>query len=83
MKYGVMLNDGKCKSSLLKIMGKYTATVILSEGRYHQIKRMFGCYGAKVVKLHRIGIGNLKLPSDLKNGECRELAEEELKNIQE
>lgn len=77
-KRGIKLNDGECKTAKLEIIGQYTGIVILTEGRYHQIKRMFGCYGAKVVNLHRIAMGNLRLPEDLKEGESRELSKEEL-----
>lgn len=80
---GVELNDGVCKAAKLVITGEKTAEVTLSEGRYHQIKRMFGCYGAKVVELHRIAMGNLYLPNDLPEGDCRELTEEELKLLQQ
>ena len=80
-KRGVILNDGECKTANLEITGTNTAIVTLTEGRYHQIKRMFGCYGAKVVELQRIGMGNFKLPNDLKLGECREITENELKKI--
>lgn len=80
-KNGVDLNDGKCKTAELKKTGENTCIVILTEGRYHQIKRMFGCFGAKVVELHRISMGNLELPDDLKLGECRELTNEELEKI--
>ena len=80
-KRGVILNDGECKTANLEITGTNTAVVTLTEGRYHQIKRMFGCYGAKVVELQRIGMGNFKLPNDLKIGECREITENELKKI--
>ena len=80
---GVNLNDGVCKTALMEITGEYTARVTLTEGRYHQIKRMFGCFGGKVVELERIKMGNLELPSDLKLGECRELTENELKLLQE
>lgn len=80
---GIHLNDGECKSAKLEITGSNTGVVTLVEGRYHQIKRMFGCYKAKVIELHRIGMGNLRLPLDLKIGECRELTEEELKMLKE
>ena len=80
---GVELNDGVCKEAGLEIVGEYAARVTLKEGRYHQIKRMFGCYGAKVVELHRLAMGNLHLPDDLAVGECRELTEEELKLLQQ
>lgn len=77
-KKGISLNDGVCKSANMEIIGEYTSIVTLTEGRYHQIKRMFGCFGAKVVKLNRIAMGNLYLPKDLKLGESRELTKEEL-----
>ena len=79
---GVELNDGVCKDAKLTILGEKTAEVTLREGRYHQIKRMFGCYGAKVVELHRIAMGELFLPDDLPEGECRELTEEDLIRLQ-
>jgi 16S rRNA pseudouridine516 synthase len=44
---------------------------------------MFGCYGAKVVELNRICMGNLYLPKELKLGEIKEATQEELKRIQE
>ncbi len=80
---GVELSDGVCKAAEMAITGQKTARVTLSEGRYHQIKRMFGCFGAKVVSLHRVAMGNLTLPADLAPGECRELTESELCLLQE
>lgn len=82
-KEGVELNDGICKEAALDITGEKTCFVTLKEGRYHQIKRMFGCFGAKVVELHRVAMGNLSLPDDLAEGRCRELTEEELKLLQQ
>lgn len=78
---GVNLSDGECKSAILKITGKNTGVVTLTEGRYHQIKRMFGCYKAKVIELERIALGNFYLPSDLKQGDYREFTKEELEKI--
>lgn len=77
-KKGIILNDGECKPANLKITGPNTGIVTLIEGRYHQIKRMFGCHNAKVIELNRIAMGNLYLPKDLKLGEIRELKVEEL-----
>ena len=82
-KEGIKLNDGECKSAELEITGEYTGKVTIIEGRYHQIKRMFGCYGAKVIELNRIGMGNLYLPKELKLGEVKEATEEELQKMQE
>lgn len=80
---GVMLNDGVCKAADLIKTGEKTAEVTLREGRYHQIKRMFGCFGAEVVELKHFGMGKLVLPEDLAEGECREMSEEELALLQE
>ena len=80
---GIELNDGVCKEGLIEITGEYTCKVTIIEGRYHQIKRMFGCFSAKVIELHRICMGNLFLPENLKEGECRELTEKELMLLQE
>ncbi len=80
---GVELNDGVCQEAKLEITGSHTGIVTLREGRYHQIKRMFGCFGGKVVRLHRLAMGNLFLPENLPEGECRELTEDELKLLQQ
>lgn len=80
---GVELNDGVCKPAGLIITGEKSGIVTLKEGRYHQIKRMFGCYGGKVVQLHRLAMGNLHLPSDLLEGQCRQLTDDELKQLQQ
>ena len=82
-KDGIDLKDGECKSAILEITGEFTGNVTIIEGRYHQIKRMFGCYGAKVIELNRICMGNLYLPKDLALGEIREATPEELIKIQE
>lgn len=79
---GVKLNDGECKSALLEKVDTNKCLVTLTEGRYHQIKRMFGCYKAKVIELKRICMGELYLPSDLGVGEVREVSDEELLKIQ-
>ena len=69
------------KYILTIVEDKNTALITITEGKYHQIKRMFGCFGAKVVKLHRISMGGLQLPSDLEEGQCRELTKEELEKV--
>ena len=79
---GVKLSDGECKTAKLEIIGEYRAKVTLTEGRYHQIKRMFGCFGAKVVELNRICMGNLFIPDDLKLGKAREATKQELWDLE-
>ncbi|QQP27901.1 pseudouridine synthase [Lactobacillus ultunensis] len=51
----------------------------ISEGKYHQIKRMFGAVGMKVVELERISMGKLKLPNNLKRGQYIEIDVDEIK----
>ena len=81
-KDGVKLNDGECKSALLEKVDTNKCLVTLTEGRYHQIKRIFGCYKAKVLELKRICMGELCLPTNLAVGEVREVSDEELIKIQ-
>ncbi len=56
--------------------------VKISEGRYHQVKRMFAACGLYVATLHRTAIGGLQLPESLKPGECVRLTSDELQLIQ-
>lgn len=55
--------------------------VLLHQGVYHQIKRMFGVYGAGVNELHRAAIGGVPLDPALKPGEWRELTADELEKL--
>ncbi len=80
-KQGIVLKDHVCCPATIVVEDKNTALITITEGKYHQIKRMFGCFGAKVVNLHRISMGGLQLPKDLREGECRELAAEELEKV--
>lgn len=50
----------------------------ITEGKFHQVKRMFQAVGKEVVYLKRLSMGSLTLPPDLKPGEYRALTEEEL-----
>ena len=80
-KQGIVLKDHVCCPATIIVEDKNTALITITEGKYHQIKRMFGCFGAKVVRLHRISMGGLQLPSDLEEGQCRELTKEELEKV--
>ncbi|MGN1318973.1 MAG: pseudouridine synthase [Lachnospirales bacterium] len=78
---GIVLSDFVCKRAKLIIKGENEATVIISEGKYHQVKRMFLSLGCKVVKLKRIAFGEIKLDFNLKEGQCRMLNETEMEYI--
>lgn len=60
-----------------------TTSILLTitEGRFHQVKRMFQAVGKQVLYLKRISMGNLTLDPNLKPGEFRELAEDEVVNL--
>lgn len=62
----------------LDIISETVAQVTLIEGRYHQIKRMFGRFDNKVLELHRLSIGEFTLDKDLLPGQCRELNASEI-----
>ena len=57
------------------------AEVVLRQGLYHQVKRMFKKHGITVVELKRTKMGNLPLDKTLKSGESRYIGENELKSI--
>lgn len=63
----------------LKLIDSYTAEVFLIEGRYHQIKRMFGRFQNEVLSLHRCAIGNIQLDAALAPGASRRLTLNEIK----
>lgn len=65
----------------LEILDDYNVNLTISEGRYHQVKRMFAALGNKVVALHRWRIGDVVLDENLNEGEFRPLTEDEVKNF--
>jgi 16S rRNA pseudouridine516 synthase len=57
----------------LEILSTYQAKVVLTEGKYHQIKRMFGRFRNPVVALHRYAIGHFEMDQSLAEGESKRL----------
>ena len=83
---GVLLENGElCKSAKLEIVkvleDRTNVFVEISEGKFHQIKKMFAATGKKVLYLKRVGFGGLTLDEKLAEGEVRELTESEFKSI--
>ncbi len=74
--------DITTRPARLEILEERLARVTLVEGRYHQIKRMFGRFRNPVLSLHRTAIGNLPLDPALAPGQSRELTPVELTGIQ-
>lgn len=82
-KKGVRLDDGYvCLPATLSILDPHRATVAITEGKYHQIKRMFEAYDYQVTELARIRIDFLTL-GDLKIGSYRELTPKEVARLKE
>ncbi|PCJ37889.1 MAG: 16S rRNA pseudouridine(516) synthase [Cellvibrionales bacterium] len=69
------------RPAALNIISSHICEVSLTEGRYHQIKRMFGQFQNKVLELHRLSVGNLSLDRHLLPGQSRELSKIEINTI--
>ena len=81
---GITLGDGtELAPARLEISSDdgTEAVVTISEGKYHQVKRMVASRGKKVVYLQRLSIGGLQLDPALSEGEYRELSNEEIQMI--
>ena len=82
---GVDIGEKKLtKPAELKILVNDTISEIeltISEGKFHQVKRMFEAVNKKVVYLKRISMGSLSLDEDLKPGEYRSLTENEIETL--
>lgn len=83
---GITLADGttlkEAKVEIIEDCEHPIVKIMICEGKYHQVKRMFAAAGNKVIALHRSKMGELELDSALKPGECREIVLDELKLIE-
>jgi 16S rRNA pseudouridine516 synthase len=77
---GITLADGyECKSAKLTLNEERTGGIItLTEGKYHQIKRMLGALDNRVTFLERVSFAKIRLDRNLGRGEYRYLTEEEI-----
>ena len=85
-KDGIVFLDGTvCKPAQLEILSSSPslsrATITISEGKFHQVKKMFLSVGVKVTALKRVQFGDFLLDPDLAEGQYRLLNQEELKII--
>ena len=76
---GLQLENEKtpCLPASLEVLSEREAVLTITEGRYHQVRRMFAAVGNHVVALHRLSIGGLVLPHDLPPGDFRLLSADE------
>lgn len=70
-------DDTLTRPAVLVQKGETTWLLTITEGRYHQVKRMFEAAGSKVARLKRLRMGTLELDEKLHPGEYRELTEKE------
>jgi len=83
-KKGIKIDDYITKPAIFENLGNNEAYITISEGKFHQIKRMMEYVGCEVTYLERIEFGGIKLDNSLKRGEFRPLSKEEidiLKNV--
>lgn len=83
---GIILNDGyRCMPAKLRIImsncDKNEVEVIIHEGKFHQVKRMFESVGKKVLYLKRVRFGAIYLDQNIKEGSYRELSQDEIKKL--
>ena len=80
---GVVLDDDPkpVRAAACTLTGEHTLSLTLTEGKYHQVKRMLAAVGNRVEGLHRSRIGGLALPADLAPGQWRWLTAEELERL--
>ena len=81
-KDGIVLDDGyKCKSAELEALDDKSVRIVIYEGKFHQVKRMFAAVGKTVTALKRVKMNELCLDPGLEPGEARELTDRELSQL--
>lgn len=79
VKEGIEIGEKRpTKPGELRLLEKGKAELIISEGKFHQVKRMIAALGGKVTYLKRMSMAGLLLDEDLEAGQYRELTEEEI-----
>ena len=80
---GVVLDDDPkpVKAAACEAVSPFHLRLTLTEGKYHQVKRMVAAVSNRVEALHRSQIGGLRLPDDLASGQWRWLSAQDLASI--
>ncbi len=81
MSEGITYGGESYQPSVYKPHTEYSGTIILKEGKYHEIKEIFKSLGNHVTYLKRIRMKNLVLDTSLKPGEYRPLTEAEINDL--
>lgn len=78
---GVDIGGYITKTSKVELNTPDSGYITLTEGKFHQIKRMFETVGSSITYLKRVEFGNISLDAALSEGEWRELTEEEIETL--
>ena len=81
---GIALEGEKrrCLPATMDVIDDHHIRLTISEGKYHQVKRMMTSLGNEVVSLHRLQVGGIELDPELEPGDYRPLTEDEIASIQ-
>ena len=77
LRNGVELADGTVTKKCAITLNENGGIITITEGKYHQIKRMVATVGSRITSLHRSGFGVLRLDPQLRPGDYRSLTEQE------
>lgn len=79
---GITLKDGyTTKPCMIEKTDGYSGKITLTEGKYHEIRRLFGAVGNKITSLKRVSFGSILLDDKLESGEWRYLTKDEIKEF--
>ena len=77
LRNGAELADGTVTKKCAITLNENGGIITITEGKYHQIKRMVATVGSRITSLHRSGFGVLRLDPQLRPGDYRSLTEQE------
>jgi len=80
---GVDIGGYVTKTSKVELVDENSGYITLTEGKFHQIKRMFEAVGSSITYLRRVTFGGIPLDESLSEGEWRELSDEEISILRE
>lgn len=81
MAEGIRLTDFTARGAPLEILSSNLGRLTVTEGKYHQVRRMFGALGCPVTALHRESVGGITLDPTLQPGEIRPLTSDEIARL--
>ena len=84
MKEGVDIGEKRLtKPAEMKILAEKECLLTITEGKFHQVKRMFHQLGKEVVYLKRVEMAGIRLEDSLEKGQWRQLTEKEIEKLKE